>query len=381
MIPYHSFRPIQDEKYQYIAYSVRGDFIYPPYYPLLMLLDAAYAWISINEVLLDYFPGKELGLLDGHYGNYVQVDNAIPMWCDVGSISNIESGKQFGYSEFVRCYIRPLIMFSLGENIAEIRDLMYRSQNGISIEEAIKLCGDIEQLRISETYPQHERRQALASLRLILDQLELNPPKSQWSNYREESALVLAYQGNFNNPDSRFKTVIDLAIKSGAYSFIDIGCNDGIFSLLLAREGLKGLAIDLDDYAINKLYSFVRKHDEISLSIASGSFMSVFTQAELVLALALTHHLYLSQNMSFDQIAQQLSKITTKFVITEFMPDGLGGSSHHPEPYPNPLPEEYCLSNFTVALEKYFNHVEIINYSRDTNLSYFSRRILIFCQK
>lgn len=381
MMPDHFFRLIKDEKYQYIACSVRGNFVYPPYYPLLMLLDAAYAWISINEVLLDYFPGKELGLLDGHYGNYVQVDNAIPMWCDVGSISNIESGKQFGYSEFVRCYIRPLIMFSLGENIAEIRDLMYRSQNGISIEEAIKLCGDIEQLRISETYPQHERRQALASLRLILDQLELNPPKSQWSKYREESALVLAYQGNFNNPDSRFKTVIDLAIKSGAYSFIDIGCNDGIFSLLLAREGLKGLAIDLDDYAINKLYSFVRKHDEISLSIASGSFMSVFTQAELVLALALTHHLYLSQNMSFDQIAQQLSKITTKFVITEFMPDGLGGSSHHPEPSPNPLPEDYCLSNFTVALEKYFNHVEIINYSRDINLSYFSRRILIFCQK
>jgi hypothetical protein len=175
--------------------------------------------------------------------------------------------------------------------------------------------------------------------------------------------------------------VIDLAIKSGAYSFIDIGCNDGIFSLLLAREGLKGLAIDLDEYALNKLYSFVKKHDEISLAIAFGSFMSVFKQAELVLALALTHHLYLSQNMSFDQIAQQLSKISTKFVITEFMPDGLGGSSHHPEPPPNPLPEDYCLSNFTLALEKYFNHVEIINYSRDRNLSYFSRRILIFCQK
>jgi hypothetical protein len=383
MMPDHFFRPIKDENYQYIACSVRGNFIYPPYYPLLMLLDAAYTWISINEILLDYFPGQDLGLLDGHYGNYVQVDNAIPMWCDIGSISSIESSKQFGYSEFVRCYVRPLIMFSLGKNIAEIRDLMYRSQNGISIEEAIKLCGDMEQFKISETYPQHERRRALAFLRLMLDQLQLNSQKSQWSNYREENALVLAHNGTFlpNNPDSRFKTVVDLAIKSGAYSFIDIGCNDGIFSLLLAREGLKGLAIDLDEYALNKLYSFVKKHDEISLAIAFGSFMSVFKQAELVLALALTHHLYLSQNMSFDQIAQQLSKISTKFVITEFMPNGLGGTSHHPEPYPNPLPEEYCLSNFTVALEKYFNHVEIINYSRDTNLSYFSRRILIFCQK
>jgi hypothetical protein len=383
MMPDHFFRPIKDEKYQYISCSVRGTFVYPPYYPFLMLLDAAYTWISINEILLDYFPGQELGLLDGHYGNYVQVDNAIPMWCDIGSIFNTEFGKQFGYSEFVCCYIRPLIMFSLGENIAHIRDLMHRSQNGISIEEAIKLCGDMEQFKISETYPQHERRRALAFLRLMLDQLQLNSQKSQWSNYREENALVLAHNGTFlpNNPDSRFKTVVDLAIKSGAYSFIDIGCNDGIFSLLLAREGLKGLAIDLDDYAINKLYSFVRKHNEISLAIAYGSFMSVVQQAELVLALALTHHLYLSQNMSFDQIAQQLSKISTKFVITEFMPDGLDGSSHHPEPSPNPLPEDYCLSNFTVALEKYFNHVEIINYSRDRNLSYFSRRILIFCQK
>lgn len=386
MIPDHFFRPIQDEKYQYIAYSVRGDFIYPPSYPLLMLLDAAYTWISINEILLDYFPEQELGLLDGHYGNYVQVDNAIPMWCDIGSISNIESGKQFGYGEFVRCYIRPLIMFSLGENIAKIRDLMHRSQNGISIEQAIKLCGDMEQFRISENYPQHERQQALASLRLILDQLDLNLQKTQWSDYRDAHALMLAHQGELlqDNHDSRFNAVIDWAKKSGAYSFIDLGCNDGVFSLLLAREGLKGLAIDLDEYAINKLYSFVRKHDEISLAISHGSFLSVSSisiTAELVVALALTHHLYLSQNISFDQMAQQLSKISTKFVITEFMPDGLGGTPDHPQPHPNPLPEEYCLSNFTVALEKYFNHVETIDYPRKTDPKYFSRRILIFCQK
>lgn len=383
MMPNHFFKVIDHDQYQYISFSIAGTFIHPSNYPLFMLRDAAYTWISFNERLLDYFPEDEFGLLDGHCGNFIQVNNAIPMWCDLGSISNIVSGQKFGYGQFVRSYIRPLIMFSLGENIAEIRDLMYRSQDGISIEEAIKLCGDIELFKISETYPQHERRQALASLRLILDQLELNSQTSQWSNYRQETALVLAHEGKYlpNNPDSRFQTVIDLAIKSGAYSFIDIGCNDGMFSLLLTREGLKGLAIDLDDYAINKLYSFVRKHDEISLAIACGSFMSFFGQAELVLALALTHHLYLSQNMSFDQIAQQLSKISTKFVITEFMPDGLGGTSHRPEPYPNPLPEEYCLSNFTLALEKYFNHVEIINYSRDTNLSYFSKRILIFCQK
>ncbi|MGI0496383.1 class I SAM-dependent methyltransferase [Limnospira platensis] len=388
MIPSHFFKSVKHDQYQHIAFSTTGIPVYPPNYPILMLRDAAYTFISINEILLDYFPEDEFGLLDGHYGNFVQMDNAIPMWCDIGSISNVKSHIEFGYGQFVRCYVRPLIMFSIERNIPQIRNLMHKSLDGISMETAIQISGDIEQLRVSETYPQHERRQALASLRLILDQLGLNPQKERWSDYRNEEALMLAYNGkllqeNYDFSDSRFKAVIDLALKfaAGAYSFIDIGCNDGVFSLLLAREGLKGLAIDLDEYALNKLYLFVRKHDEISLKIACNSFMSVAEQAELVLALALTHHLYLSQNISFDQIAEKLSKISTKFVITEFMPDGQGGILGHPQPHPNPLPEEYCLSNFTVALEKYFNNVEIIDYLRKTDPKYFSRRILIFCQK
>jgi 2-polyprenyl-3-methyl-5-hydroxy-6-metoxy-1,4-benzoquinol methylase len=388
MMPDHFFQSIKHDQYQQIAFSTTGIPVYPPNYPILMLRDAAYTFISINEILLDYFPEDEFGLLDGHYGNFVQMDNAIPMWCDIGSISNVESDIEFGYGQFVRCYIRPLIMFSIGKHTPQIRDLMHKSLDGINLEKAIQIFGNIEQLKVSETYPQNKRRETLTSLRLMLDKLELNVQKGQWSNYRNEDALVLAYTGKLleedhDFSDSRFKTVIDLAIKSaqGAYSFIDIGCNDGVFSLLLAREGLKGLAIDLDEYALNKLYSFVRKNDEISLKIACNSFMSVFEQAELVLALALTHHLYLSQNISFDQIAEKLSKISTKFVITEFMLDGQGGILGHPQPHPNPLPEEYCLSNFIEALEKYFNHVEIIDYPRKTDPKYFSRRILIFCQK
>lgn len=388
MIPDHFFKSIKHDQYQQVAFTNTGIPVYPANYPILMLRDAAYTFIYINEILLDYFPEDEFGLLDGHYGNFVQMDNAIPMWCDIGSISNVKSATKFGYGQFVRCYIRPLIMFSLGQNIPEIRNLMHKSLDGISMETAIQISGDIERLRVSETYPQHERRQALASLLLILDQLGLDPQKERWSDYRNEEALMLAYNGkllqeNYAFSDSRFKVVIDLVRKFATEfsSFIDVGCNDGVFSLLLAREGFKGLAIDLDEYALNKLYLFVRKHDEISLAISCNSFMSVCEEAELVLALALTHHLYLSQNISFEQIAEKLSKMSTKFVITEFMPDGQGGILGHPQPHPNPLPEEYCLSNFTVALEKYFNHVEIIDYTRKTDPKYFSRRILIFCQK
>lgn len=385
LIPEFHVKHIDHPSYISLVNSITGVSIYPVYYPILMFRDAAFNWLKINEILLDFQPTGTLGLHDGHYGNFVQSENATPKWCDIGSITNISSAIEFGYKEFIRCYIYPLMMLSLpNENKINVRQLMHQNPQGVDIQYAIDLFGD-EMCRwgIDESYSSGNRRTALALLRSILEHLDFGEQKGFWSNYRSADALNSAWLGELLAPgqDSRYAAVIDLVRKSNTTSFIDIGCNDGIFSLMCVREGMKGLAIDLDEHAINKLYAFVREKPEIDLSVAYGGFLYLEHTADLVLALALTHHLAISQGLSFNEIAKQLAKASKKAVITEFMPDGLGGTPQHPEPSPNPLPVGYTLDNFVVELKQYFRTVNVIDYPRRTDTPYFSRRILIYCEQ
>lgn len=388
LIPDHYIRAIDNDKYSHIASSITGCFIYPPNYPLLMLRDAANVWISINEELLNFSESETYGLCDGHYGNFVQINNAKPLWCDIGSISNIQTYIEYGYGQLVRCYIIPMIVLMLPNDYKlNIRHMMHKNLNGLKLDDFISMYGSkLSSWKINENYPEGNRRHALSNLRKTLEQLDFSAQNGYWSDYRDVGALNSAWNGDLlgKAEDSRFEAVINLIKRSDATSFIDIGCNDGIFSLMCAREGMKGIAMDLDEHALNKLYSFVKERPEINLSISYGDFLNVPHVADVVMALALTHHLALSQKLTFDAIAQKLAQITNKAAVTEFMPDGLGGIHVHPAPSPDPLPSWYTLENFIFALKKHFKLVEVIDYTRSytrkTDLKWFSRRVLIYCE-
>ncbi len=385
LMPEHMYRKATSTRYSYYVSALTGVFIYPSNYPLLMLRDAAKTWIAINRHLLSLSDDLPYGLSDGHYGNFVQFDNATARWCDLGSIVNNPSSLSFGLAEFINCYVTPLFMFSLPESgEINIRQFMSENRNGISQEAVSSFIGHNPNLNnIYNVIFQENREIALIDLEKIIDAIDFSHHKGFWSDYRNVEALTSAWQGDLlqNTEDSRYKAVLDLVKRSDATTFIDIGCNDGIFSLMCVREGLKGIAIDLDEHAINKLYSFVQQHPEIELSIAYGGFMDVVHTADLVLALALTHHLVLSQQLNFSAIAKQLALVAERSVITEFMPDGLGGTPQHPAPFPNPLPTEYTLENFVGELSKYFRVVEVISYDRLKNKPWYSNRILIYCEK
>ncbi len=88
------------------------------------------------------------------------------------------------------------------------------------------------------------------------------------------------------------------------------------------------------------------------------------------MALAVTHHMFLGQNNSFNHIAYLLSQYSTDVLVTEFMPDGLGVGA----PRPNPLPGEYTLENFKASFKPYFDAIEHIQYPSGK-----SKRIFVYC--
>ena len=383
LIPEHVFRAVDDPAYQAVASSVTGRSVYPPKYPWLMFKDAARAWIDINRMLHDESDGV-LGLCDGHYGNFVQCDNARPKWCDIGSISANAGALEFGFAEFVRCYMVPLALATIplreGFNI---RQMMVHNTGGVPVADAVAEHGDaLAAIGLDERHVPGGRRAALDRLADILDGFDLKAHKGYWSGYRDAEALERAWRGDLLAPgnDTRFAEVVRLAKACDVDAFIDIGCNDGIFSLLCSREGMHAFGVDPDEDSIDKLYAFAKAHPATDLAISYGGFLDVEGRHPLVLLLALTHHLALTQKLTFSQIARKLASLSSGHVITEFMPDGLGGTPVNPDPVPNPLPAGYTLEAFVAALQAEFGDVRVIHYDRRADPAHMSRRILIHCQ-
>jgi len=382
LMPKINFRAIAHPRYAHVASSATGTYFSPSNYPVAMFKDAACNWLSINEELLAAGFPQDYGLGDGHYGNFVQVDNARPVWCDIGSIISDEAGIRFGYEQFVRCFVKALVMFALRDSAkVDVRKLILENPQGVPDPLANELFGEgLARWDIPQTYAPGERREALARTRALIDSIDADVTKGFWADYRRVDALEAAWNGDLLGPghDSRFGAVMGLIRRANTCSFLDIGCNDGIFSLLCLREGMRGIAVDTDEFALNKLYGFVKEQPAIELCVAHGSFMDLVYEADLVLALALTHHLFLGQGVSFEDISRRFDEMGS-VVITEFMPDGLGGTPVHPEPSPNPMPAGYTLDHFLDALRPYYKRVEVINYTRETHTSSYSRRTLIYC--
>ena len=382
LIPEHQFWEIEHPDYSMVA-GIDAGIVFPSSsYPLLALQAAARVWLDINDCLMDV--DGHFGLIDGHSGNFALFDNSRPMWIDMGSIG--EAGGQFGdphfgRSQFIRCYIYPLLMIARRpQDTAAIRQLMSEQPDGITDAQfEARVLEGFDLGPLANPQNRIERRAVLRHLREVVDGIDFSGVKGFWSGYRKAEQLEWALQGGplQGDADPRFKAVADLVERSGAKSFIDLGANDGLFSLLFVRNGAKGIAVDLDDFALNKLYQFLSEHPGIDMVVAQGTFSNVPHMAEVVLALALTHHLNLSQGLSFADISASLAKNTSHAAITEFMPFGLGGTADIVGPFPDPLPAHYTLDEFIAALKVDFRHVEVVDYARPNAIQV---RTLLYCE-
>jgi hypothetical protein len=119
-------------------------------------------------------------------------------------------------------------------------------------------------------------------------------------------------------------------------SVLDLGANTGKFSFLSSGVSKKIIALESDLSCLDEMVNHVaiRKIDTIfplfgdlsepspSLGIMNKEFSSIFERAksELVLSLALIHHLYFTKDMSFEMISELFASFSDKYLIVEFIP-------------------------------------------------------------
>jgi hypothetical protein len=169
----------------------------------------------------------------------------------------------------------------------------------------------------------------ISSLETLINKLILPIGKSVWSEYYEEASRRKNYLQQKKEIINHWLNEIH-DIKTAA----DLGANEGEFSRLLTGNGVNVIAADFDPYCINKLYRQVKEAKEkniqpLVLDLANpspstgvnneerNSFLKRIN-SDLVLALALVHHLAIGKNIPFEKIADMFSR-AGKYLIIEFI--------------------------------------------------------------
>ena len=139
--------------------------------------------------------------------------------------------------------------------------------------------------------------------------------------YLIQKEFIIRYYLNMLKP----KTVLDLGANTGKFSFIASEYSEKVIAIESDYQCVDVIEARIMKENNNKIYTLNSTITEFSNGLGLNGEeikkLSDRIQSDLVLALALVHHLHISSYLSFFQIAEQLSNLSKKYVLIEFIPD------------------------------------------------------------
>jgi precorrin-6B methylase 2 len=176
-----------------------------------------------------------------------------------------------------------------------------------------------------------------------------------------------------------------LTNKNKLHSILDLGANTGKFSLIASGYAEKVIALEYDDIcvdAINKA-TVSEKRNNIyclrmdlaettpNMGVLEKEFSSIYTRARstMVMGLALIHHLFISNQLNFDQIASMFNEFSEKLVIIEYIPITDEKVQFLMKDKQREY-ADYTEEGFTKALEQYFQIKERIQLDGSERILY-----------
>ncbi|MFN8007352.1 MAG: SAM-dependent methyltransferase [Terriglobia bacterium] len=324
---------------------------YPYEWSFRQLQDAALLTLKIQKESL----GFEMSLKDASAYN-IQFWKGQPVLVDTLSFERYQEGKPWiAYRQFCQHFLGPLALMSYTD--ARLSQLLRIHLDGIPLDLVSSLLPARSFARLSlfiHLYlhsktqrhfanrpsvrkPQEVSRHAalglVDNLESAVRRLKWRPPPSEWSDY---------YAGtNYGSEAFRFKQqqVHDIlrALDPRPRILWDLGANTGEFSRLASALGILTIAFDADPVCVEKNYLECKARQEPHLlpllqdltnpssalgweSLERKSLISR-GPADAVLALALIHHLALSNNLPLSRIAAFFGGIC-RFLVIEFVPKG-----------------------------------------------------------
>ncbi len=322
---------------------------YPYEWSFSQLKDAALLTLASTRAALE----KGMVLKDASAYNIQFVDGK-PLLIDTLSFDIYKEGAPWdAYRQFCQHFLAPLALASLVD--IRLVQLLRVYIDGIPLDLASSLLPAKTRLglaglavhihlhaRAQQQYSDKTDAQAAAvrlgkaaflnmlnSLEKTILPLKWEPKGTEWGNYYSIT----------NYTDDSLKTKGEIVgrfiEKAAPKTAWDLGANNGLFSRELSRRGVETAASDIDPAAVEQDYLAVKANGEKHLlplvidltnpSPALGwahherSSMLERGPVDLVMALALIHHLAISNNVPLPVVADFMAS-AGKWAVVEFVP-------------------------------------------------------------
>jgi ribosomal protein L11 methylase PrmA len=321
---------------------------YPYEWSFSQLRDAALLTLEIQERALDH--GQMLR--DATPFN-VQFEGPTPIWIDSLSFCPLDAASPWpAYRQFCEGFLAPLALMAyrdprLGLLLRDLLDgiplemasrlLPWRSRLRPGLAAHLHLHAAVQHRAIGSDSASERRgpsmsltrhRALVAHLRRAIGSLRLTH-RGAWSAYTGVTSYTeVAAQ-------SKASLVREFVATTRAATLLDIGANDGTFSLMAARDGVDVVAIDSDWSAMDALHRRVGDEgvsnvlplvaDIVNPSPAVGwggeerSALLDRVRVDTVVALALVHHLAIGRNVPLPMLFDLLAGLC-RAVVIEFVP-------------------------------------------------------------
>jgi ribosomal protein L11 methylase PrmA len=176
----------------------------------------------------------------------------------------------------------------------------------------------------------------IESLKGTVEGLRWEPSGTEWADYADKGHA--SYEGG--TPDAKEAIVRDLlaaASPGTGHTCWDLGANTGRFSAIAAAQGYRVLAFDIDPAAAERHYRALRgvgrtDTTPVVMDLADPSpglgwagreraSLVDRANADVILALALVHHLGIGRNVPLAMVAEQLAAFAPQAIV-EWVPRG-----------------------------------------------------------
>jgi hypothetical protein len=392
MEPSLSYKVIRPELIEFISHPYEWSFS--------QLKDAALRTLAIQSRAMK----KGMSLKDASAYN-IQFHRGSATLIDTLSFEAYQEGNPWiAYRQFCQHFLAPLALMAYRD--FRLSQLLRVHLDGIPLDLASRLLPVRTRLNFGISTHIHlhasfqrkyassgvgERKQTgrmsrtsleglVESLKTVVRGLKWQPGGTEWGEYYDESA------GHYSEDAFRNKLEIVERYIARIEPRIawDLGANTGVFSRITSQKGIPTVAFDIDPAAVERNYLACKESKETNLlplvldltnpSPAIGwsnrERLSLLERgpADMVLALALVHHLAIGNNVPLERMAEFFHQ-AGRWLVIEFVPKEDSQVqlllASRKDIFPN-----YTRQGFEEAFKEYFEIQEAIPVRDTTRMIY-----------
>jgi len=371
---------IEPEKLEFISYPYEWSYT--------QLRDAALLTLHLQRRAIEH----GMSLKDATAYN-IQFRNGKPILIDTLSFEKYEEGNPWvAYKQFCQHFLAPLALASYRD--IRLTELLRTNIDGVPLDLASGLLPSKSKLNLGiathiHLHAKTQQKYAgkgsegndasnkktikkigllglIDNLNSTIRKLKWKPADTEWGDYYE---ITNYDDASFDRKKALVSSFID---KCSPKMLWDLGANDGTFSRLASEKGIPTIAFDIDPIAVEKNYLRIKEQKEknilpLRMDLTNPSpglgwahkerdSLKDRGQVDCCMALALIHHLCISNNVPLGMVAKYFAALG-KHLIIEFVPKGDSQVdillATREDVFPN-----YHLEGFEEAFAKYFDVIE-----------------------